>query len=308
MKALIRISTLAVTLVAASAASAESYYINAADYGVTEFNFTALGGENVEDQNRRQECLGVRLEKVLGVPVNMRTAADYAGVLEGFLGGTVDMSELGASGYARVFLTDPNAVEPLAVTKQMDGSTGYYSEILVRADSGIDSFADLEGRSFYFGDPDSTSGTLVPTVSFRMMGIDPEEYFSEVGFSGGHEQSIVGVFNGDFDASGTWISGQGNFEDGYTRGGLRRTLDNGLIDISELKPIWRSDEIPEGPLTVRQALPTEVKEAVRTSFLNFAEEDPDCMAIYGNEISGYARVDHSNYEFIVEMRRGAFGG
>ena len=85
MKALIRISTLAVTLVAASAASAESYYINAADYGVTEFNFTALGGENVEDQNRRQECLGVRLEKVLGVPVNMRTAADYAGVLEGFL-------------------------------------------------------------------------------------------------------------------------------------------------------------------------------------------------------------------------------
>ncbi len=308
MKAHVKYSTVVVGLIAASAALAQDYHINAADYGVTEFNFTVLGGENVDDATRKAECVGARIEDALSIPVNVFVAADYAGVLEGFLGGTVDMSELGASGYARIALTDPDAVEPVAVAQQLDGSTGYFSEILVRTDSGIDSFEDLEGRSFYFGDPDSTSGTLVPTVSFQMMGIDPSTYFSETGFSGGHEASVVGVFNGDFDASGTWISGQGSFEDGYTRGGLRKTVENGLVDISELKPVWRSAEIPEGPITVRQALPAEVKSAVQAAWLSFADEDPECLSVYAGEVLGYVEATHSRYEFIIEMRRDAFGG
>lgn len=308
MKALLTVTTALTALVAASAAQADDHKINAADYGLTQFNLAVLGGENVDDATRKVECVAARLEETLSVPVSIFVAADYSGVLEGFLGGTVDMAELGASGYARVYLTDENAVEPIVVTQQLDGSTGYFSEILVRADSGIESFEDLEGKSFYFGDPDSTSGTLVPTVSFRMMGLDTDTYFSETGFSGGHEQSVVGVYNGDFDASGTWISGQGSFEEGYTRGGLRKAVENGLVDISELKPVWRSAEIPEGPMTVRQALPTEVKDALRASMLAFKAEDPECLTTYAGETNGYVPADHSRYEFIVEMRRDAFGG
>ena len=303
----ILLSTVATVLVAGTA-FADGHAINAADYGMTEFNLGALGGENVEDATRKVQCVADYISEGLSIPVNVFVAEDYAGVLEGFLGGTVDMAELGASGYANVFLTDATAVEPIVVTQQLDGSTGYFAEILVRADSGIESFDDLAGRSFHFGDPNSTSGTLVPTVAFKEMGIVPEDYFSEVGFSGGHEQSVVGVYNGDFDASGTWISGQGSFEEGYTRGGLRKSVDNGLVDISELKPVWRSPEIPEGPMTVRQALPTEVKVQLTEMFLNFATANPDCMETFAGEISGYVDADHSRYEFIVEMRRDTLGG
>lgn len=49
-----------------------------------------------------------------------------------------------------------------------------------------------------------------------------EQYFSEVRFSGGHEQSIVGVANGDFDAAVAWADGLGNWEDGYNSGASAR--------------------------------------------------------------------------------------
>ena len=63
---------------------------------------------------------------------------------------------------AKIYLTDPNAVE-LKLTKQnVDGSTGYYSIGFARADSGITSIDDAKGKVFAFADPNSTSGYLVP--------------------------------------------------------------------------------------------------------------------------------------------------
>ena len=59
--------------------------------------------------------------------VSLFPAADYDGVIQGLLGGTIDVAELGASGYAGVFLKDPKAVTPVLTTQQTDGSTGYYS-------------------------------------------------------------------------------------------------------------------------------------------------------------------------------------
>src|SRR3546814_14214584 len=51
----------------------------------------------------------------------------------------------------------------------------------------------LKGKSMAFGDPNPTSGYLVPLVSLRKAGIEPKDYFGSVSFSGGHEQSVLGV-------------------------------------------------------------------------------------------------------------------
>ena len=42
----------------------------------------------------------------------------------------------------------------------------------------------------------------------------PGEHFEDVVFVGGHEQTIVAVFNGDIDAGVTWADAQGDWEDG----------------------------------------------------------------------------------------------
>ena len=100
---------------------------------ITEFNVGVLGGENAQDRASSNECYRAKIEEALGVPVKMFTPADYDGVIQGLLGGTLDLAWLGASGYAKAYLTDPEAVE-VALTKQnADGSTGYYSFAFARA-------------------------------------------------------------------------------------------------------------------------------------------------------------------------------
>ena len=80
--------------------------------------------------------------------------------------------------------------------------------------------------------------------------------------SGGHEQTIVGVANGDFDAGVSWADGLGNWEDGYNSGAFRKAADAGLVDMNTIVEIWRSKLIPEGPMVVRAALPQDVKDKV----------------------------------------------
>ena len=85
---------------------------------------------------------------------------------------------MGASGYAGVYLQDNNAVSPVLTTKNVDDSLGYYAVVVTRADSGLTSLEDLEGRSLAYADPNSTSGYLVPRAELTRSGInDGREYF-----------------------------------------------------------------------------------------------------------------------------------
>lgn len=229
---------------------------------IEEFRIGILGGENAQDRLNSYECLKGYTEEALGVPVKLFAPADYNGVIQGLLGGTIDMAWLGASGYAKTFLDDPEAVEPVLVKINLDGSYGYHSIGFARKDSGITSLEDMQGKKFGFGDPNSTSGYLIPAIEIPAEtggSMENGDYFGEVVFTGGHEQTIVAVNNGDVDGGVTWADGQGNWEDGYNSGALRKAVDAGLVDMNDLVEIWRSKPIPEGPVVLRKALPEEVK-------------------------------------------------
>jgi phosphonate transport system substrate-binding protein len=271
---------------------------------ITEFNIGILGGENAQDRLTSQECFRALVEAELGVPVKLFTPADYDGVIQGLLGGTLDYAWLGASAFAKIYLTDPTAVE-LALTKQnVDGSTGYYSIGFARADSGITSMDDAAGKSFVFAEPNSTSGYLVPAAELKETYGDLEAYFASVAFSGGHEQTIVGVANGDFDAGVSWADGLGNWEDGYNSGAFRRASDAGLVNMSDLVQIWQSALIPEGPMVVRSALPADVKERVIQLTADLHETDAECAyGVAAGEAMDFVPVTIEAYEGILAARR-----
>lgn len=289
------LAILAATTTLAGAAQAQE---------ITEFNIGILGGENAQDRLTNQECFRAKIEETLGVPVKLFAPADYDGVIQGLLGGTIDYAWLGASAFAKVHLTDPNAVE-LKLTKQnVDGSTGYYAIGFARADSGITSMDDAKGKVFAFADPNSTSGYLVPGAELIATYGPLEQYFSEVKMSGGHEQSIVGVHNGDFDAGVSWADGLGNWEDGYNSGAFRRAADAGLVDMNNLVEIWRSKLIPEGPLVIRSALPQDVKDKVTTLTADLWETDPECAYnVAAGDAKDFVPVEHSAYEGVVAARK-----
>ena len=288
----------ALTAVLASAVSAQE---------ITEFNIGILGGENAQDRMASTECLRVKMEAELGVPVKLFTPADYDGVIQGLLGGTIDMAWLGASAYAKVYLTDPEAVDVALVKTNLDGSFTYHSIGFARKDKGVASLADLKGKVFAFGDPNSTSGYLIPSVEIPAeIGATMEngDYFGEVKFVGGHEQTIVAVANGDVDAGVTWADGQGNWEDGYNSGALRKAVDAGLVDMNDLVEIWKSKPIPEGPVVLRRALPQDAKDKMIELVKGMHAKDADCAyGIAAGETAGFTPITHDYYDSIIEVRK-----
>lgn len=271
---------------------------------VPVFRIGVLGGENESDRLRERQCQATYLEERLGVPVELFPASDYAGVMQGLLAGQLEFAELGSAGYAGIYLQDENAVEPLYTAQQIDGSLGYYSVMYVRSDSDITSLEDMEGRSLAFADPNSTSGYLVPNAELNELGIDPDEYFSTTGFGGGHEQAVISVLQGQYDAGVTWTSGVGDISEGYSRGNLRSMVDKDLLDMNDIRVIWQSNLITNGPRVIRSAVPTELKDLVMGSMLRLQFEDPDCFeAINQGDALAYYPIDTDFYMPIINMRR-----
>jgi phosphonate transport system substrate-binding protein len=280
---------------------------------IKEFRIGILGGENAQDRMNSYQCLADYTTEALGVDVKLFAPADYNGVIQGLLGGTIDMAWLGASSYAATYLQDPEAVEPVLIKVNVDGSIGYHSIGFARKDAGIANLDDMAGKTFGFGDPNSTSGYLIPSIEIPQYkdGITMEsgDYFAEVKFTGGHEQTIVAVNNGDITAGVTWADGQGEWEDGYNSGALRKAVDAGLIDMNDLVQIWKSNVIPEGPIVLRKALPADVRATMTTLVDELHERDADCAyGVAAGETLGFQPVTHDTYISIVEARKAKIGG
>jgi phosphonate transport system substrate-binding protein len=276
--------------------------------GIKEFRIGILGGENAQDRLNSYECLRAYTQDALGVETKLFAPADYAGVIQGLVGGTLDFAWLGASSYAATYLQDADAVEPVLIKVNVDGSIGYHSIGFARKDSGIASLDDMEGKVFGFGDPNSTSGYLIPSIEIPQYkdGITMESgaYFGEVKFTGGPEQTIVAVNNGDINGGVTWADGQGDWEDGYNSGALRKAVDAGLVDMNDLVQIWKSKPIPEGPIVLRKSLPADVKATMTKLVDDMFENDAACAYnIAAGDTLGFQPVTHDTYVSIIEARK-----
>ena len=298
------------TLLAAVALAALAGSALAQD--VKEFRIGLIGGENEADRLRNNQCLVDHMKKEFGFEkVSLFPAADYDGVIQGLLGGTLDYAELGASGYAKVALAKPGVVEPVLTTVQTDGSMGYYSIMVARKDSGMTKVTDIKGKKLGFADPDSTSGYLIPTVTLpeAIGGTPVKEYVASTGFGGGHENLVLEVLKGTFDAGTTFGSGVGNFKDGYTSGNLRKMVDKGILNMDDLVELWKSPLIPNGPIVLRASLKPELKQKITAFLMDLPKTDPACFsAVEGGDFKGFAKVDANFYKPIVDARKAAIGG
>jgi phosphonate transport system substrate-binding protein len=276
-----------------------------------EFRVGIIGGENEADRLRNYQCLGDHLKAELGFEkVSFFPAADYDGVIQGLLGGTLDYAELGASGFAKIYLADPKAVEPILTTVQTDGSTGYHSIMVARKDSGITKLEDLKGRKLGFADPDSTSGYLIPLVTLpEAIGAPVKEYFAETGFGGGHENLVLEVMKGTFDAGTTFGSGVGAWKDGYTSGNLHKMVEKGILDMNDLVEVWKSPLIPNGPIVVRSSMDNDMKTKFKQFMLDLPKKDAACFsAVMGGDFTAFTEVDVDFYKPIIDARKATIGG
>ena len=96
----------------------------------------------------------------------------------------------------------------------------------------------------------------------------------------------------------------GEEKEGYSRGNLRRMVDNGLLDMSDIRIIWTSELIPNGPIVLRTDLPAEARELAEEFLEGMHVDHPDCFyQTAGGEAGGFVRIEPSFYDATIEMRR-----
>ncbi len=269
----------------------------------SEYPKFRYGVQSVETQGAaltRYRGFDQHVRETLGVELDLYLSSEYAGVIQAIAAGQIEVMDMGASGYAAAWLETNGNIEPLVVPQEMDGSIGYYSVMFVRADSPYHSVEHLRGKTFAWADPNSASGYLFPLVSLRGMDIEPEQHFGNVIFSGGHEQSIIGVLDGAYDAAVTWT----NDIEQHTRGGLHMMLERGVLEKEDIRIIWVSDLIPNPVIAIRSDVPEAMKNDLRNLFLNLHKDNPEVFreVARGNS-PGYVEVDHSVYEIAIQLRQ-----
>lgn len=273
---------------------------------VPQLRVGLLGGENEADRLGRFGAYRELLERTFGVPTRLFPASDYAGVLQAFSARQIEVAGMGPSAYAGAWLDTNGGVEPLVTAQEADGSISYVAVMITRADSGITSLEQMRGRSLAWADPNSTSGYLIPRFALRRQGIavDGTAFFSRTGFGGGHEQAVVAVVQRQYDAAVTWASGQGDVNQGYTRGNLRAMVDKGMLNMRDMRIIWTSEPIVNGPHAARTDLPAAFKEDWKRFHLALPTAHPEIYRqVERGSGTGYREVRHQDYELIVEIRR-----
>ncbi|MFH8134900.1 phosphonate ABC transporter substrate-binding protein [Pantoea osteomyelitidis] len=292
-----------------------AYGANAAD-APKELNLGILGGQNATQQIGDNQCVKQFFDKELNVDTKLRNSSDYSGVIQGLLGGKVDLVlSMSPASYASVYLQDPKAVDIVGIAvDDNDQSKGYHSVVIVKADSPYQKLEDLKGKSFGMADPDSTSGYLMPNQAFKKIfgGTIDDKYngfFSSVTFSGGHEQDVLGVLNNQFDGAVTWTSLVGDYDKGYSVGAFNRIISMDHPDLmKQIRIIWQSPLIPNGPILVSNQLPADFKQKVVAAIKKLDTQDHSCFikAMGGTQHIGPATL--ADYQNIIDMKRDLMKG
>ncbi len=264
-----------------------------------------LGGENTQDRLKRYDGFQKSAAARLGVPVKLFPAADYAGVMQAIAAGQLEAAEFGALGFRRHLARLQMRRTGGRSAGEGRHASSTISVMVTRKDSGITSVEQMKGHSLAFADPNSTSGYLIPSATLKNQGIDLADgaYFSRTGFAGGHEQGVVAMLNKQFDACVTWTSGQGEKAEGYSRGNLRTMVDHGMLKMSDVKIIWQSGKIPNGPWAIRTALPADLKREFADFLLDLPKSHRDVYDTLEQGAGvGYVPATMDLYKDIIELR------
>ncbi len=263
-----------------------------------------LGGENDADRLARYDRYRKLLEATFQVPIKLVMAADYAGAIQAFAARQIELAYMSPAAYASAWMQSDGDVVPILVTQEKDGGTAYVAMMYTRMDSAITDLAQMKGHSLAWSDPNSASGYLIPRAEFRAAGIDPEpgKYFSRTGFAGGHEQAVVAVLNRQYDAGVTWTSGIGNESEGFTRGVFRMMVDKKMLNMRDLRIIWKSRPILNGPMVVRKSTPQSFQDDMLAFHIALPKAYPDIYhSVDMGSGQGWVPVTHADYAVFIDM-------
>jgi len=229
-----------------------------------DINFGFISTEASQNIKSDWQPLIDDMEKQTGLKVKTFFASDYAGIIEGMRFNKVQLAWMGNK--SAMEAVDRSNGEVFAQMVNADGTQGYYSHLIVHKDSPYKTVDDIlkNGKSLSFGngDPNSTSGFLVPGFYvFAQNKVDPKALFKVVR-NANHETNALAVANKQVDVA------TNNSEN------LEKIQQRYPEKFNEIKVVWTSPLIALDPLVISKGLPDATKTKIKNFFYNYAKTDP----------------------------------
>jgi phosphonate transport system substrate-binding protein len=218
----------------------------------TEVNFGIISTESQQNLKQHWEPFLAEMSKETGIKVTPFFASDYAGIIEAQKFNKVQIAWYGNK--AAMEAVDRADGEVFVQSVDVEGNPGYWSLIVAHKESPIASIDDVmkcdKSLAFGNGDPNSTSGFLVPSVYlFSAKSVEPKDCFKTI-TNANHETNLMAVINRQVDIA------TNNTES------LRNLAKKDPAAAAQLKEIWRSPLIPSDPIVWRKDLDGENRKSV----------------------------------------------
>ena len=257
-----------------------------------EISFGIIATDAAAAQRERWEPFFRDMEKKTGLTVKSFYAPDYAGVIEAMRFNKIQVAWYGNK--SAMEAVDRASGEVFAQVMYADGSFGYHGLLITHKDSALKSLDDVfkqaKSISFGIGDPNSTSGFLVPSYYlFAQNKIDPRSAFKSVR-NASHGANLQAVLARQVDVA------------------TNNTEDLGKLEVtkpelaSQVRVLWRSPLIPSDPFVWRKDLEPAVKAKLKAFVLGYAKSDADEKAILKN-IYNYGGFRESSNAQLLPIRQ-----
>ncbi|MGC5165418.1 phosphate/phosphite/phosphonate ABC transporter substrate-binding protein [Luteimicrobium sp. DT211] len=250
-----------------------------------------MGVEPFEDPGKLEPAfrtMAAGLSKKLNCPVDVSIVEDYSAEVLAMENGKLDMAVLGPLGF--VFANRRADAQAVASFGLADGTlSSYTAGIWVPKDSSIQTVADLKGHSLALGSTGSTSGDALPRYALKQAGLSDDDV--DENYAGGHPEAMLALTNDTVDAAE--INSQ-------TQATATR---EGTFDPKKFRQIWKSDGIPNDPVTVAGKLGPEFQAAVQAALLDLDTADVKQIGAYldVDPAGPLVKVDKSTYQPLFDL-------
>lgn len=223
------------------------------------------------------EELMQHIAKVTGKRIKWFPAESYAAQVEAMRSGRLHIA--GVATGPTPYAVNLAGFVPLIAMQHADGSIGYTLQLIVRKDSPITKVADLKGKRVAHVSPSSNSGDTAPRVLFKQFGIEPGKDY-EVVYSGKHDNSIMGVVNGDYDAAPI----ASTVKD--------RMQARGMFKADALRVVYESNPFPRASFGIAHNLTPELQAKIKEAFLSFDFKNSK-LAKEFKDVTGFRPVEYN---------------
>ena len=257
----------------------------------TTLKVSAIPDESPTELQRKFVPLGKYLEANIGMPVEFIPVTDYAATVEGLAARKLDMVWYGGFTFVQARIRTNGTAIPLV---QRAEDEKFQSVFITQPNSGINTLADLKGKTFTFGSQSSTSGHLMPRWFLLQNGIDPDKDFRRVAFSGAHDATALQVAGGKVDAGAMNISV------------WKKMLEEKKLDPSQLRVFYTTPPYYDYNWTVRGDLDPALVQKLKDAFLALDPTQPAHKEILDlQRASKFIPTTPENYQGIEQAAKSA---